>query len=129
MKFGRAVLMLTVSIGTFCGIAPAQVNGVWDFTNNTCSGDFRLTVSTYADGAPIGKITTPGFENSIYDVVVQGGHISFSVDRQDDYSLVTEDYDATVSGNTMNGTCKTEEVPSRTGTFTARRGGTTAALP
>jgi len=129
MTFGRAVLMLTVSIGTFCGIASAQVDGVWNFTNNACSGDVQLTISTWEDGSPVGKISGRGFEDSIYNVRVLGNHISFSIDRQDHYSVVTDDYDATVSGNNMDGTCKTEEVPPRTGRFTARRGVTTAALP
>ena len=121
MTLGRIVLFLAASIGPLCSIASAQVKGAWDFTNNDCSGDFRLTIGTWDDGAPIGKITAPGFQNSIYNVVVEGDHISFSVDQQDKYTLVTYDYDAKVSGNNMNGTCRSEAIPPRTGAFSARR--------
>lgn len=118
MTFGRAVLFLAACLGPLCSISSAQVNGVWDFTNNGCSGDFRLTIGMWDDGEPIGKMTGPGFQSSIYNIVVEGDHLSFSVDQQDQY---TYDYDTKVSGNSMNGTCRREELPSRTGTFAARR--------
>ena len=118
MIFSRVVLLAAACLGPFCSIGPAQVNGVWDFTNNGCSGDFRLTIGMWDDGEPIGKITSPGFRSPIYNIVVEGDHLSFSVDQQDQY---TYDYDAKVSGNNMNGTCRREELPSRTGTFAARR--------
>jgi len=121
MTFGRVVLFLAACLGPLCSIGSAQVNGVWDFTNNGCSGNFRLTIGTWDDGEPIGKITAPGFQSSIYNILVEGDHISFWVDQQDQYNQYTYDYDAKVSGNNMNGTCRREELPSRTGTFSAKR--------
>ena len=121
MTYSRAISLLVLTIVLFPSLVLAQVKGVWDFTNNGCSGDFRLTIGMWDDGEPIGKITAPGFKSSIYNVVVKGDHISFSFDQQDKYALVTYDYDAKFSANTMTGTCRSEEVPSRTGAFAARR--------
>ncbi len=129
MTYGRAVSLLVLTAVLFPSLVSAQVNGVWDVTNNGCSDNFRLTIATWEDGTPIGKITAPGFQGSIYNVVVEGNRISFSFDQQDKYALVTYDYDAKFSGNTMTGTCRSEEVPSRTGAFAARRGGTTEIVP
>jgi len=129
MTYSRPVSLLALTVVLFPTLVPAQVNGVWDVTNNSCSGKFRLTIATWEDGTPIGKITAPGFQGSIYNVVVEGDHISFSFDQQDKYALVSYDYDAKFSGNNMMGTCRSEEVPSRTGTFAARRGGTTEIVP
>lgn len=121
MTFARVVLFVAACIGPLCSIGSAQVNGVWDFTKNGCSGDFRLTISTWDDGSPIGKITAPGFQGSIYNVVVEGDHISFSVDQQDKNTPVTYDYDAKVNGNNMKGTCRSEDGPSQTAAFAATR--------
>ena len=118
MTYSRAISLSVLTIVLFPSLVSAQVNGVWDFTNSGCSGDFRLTIGMWDDGEPIGKITSPGFRSPIYNIVVEGDHLSFSVDQQDQY---TYDYDAKVSGNNMNGACRREELPSRTGTFAARR--------
>ncbi len=120
--YGRAIsLFLVMTVALFPCLLSAQVNGVWNVTNNSCSGDFRLTIGMWDDGTPIGKITAAGFQSSIYNVVVEGDHISFSFDQQDKYALVTYDYDAKFSGNNMTGICRSEELPSRMGTFAARR--------
>jgi len=129
MTYGRAISSLVMTVVLFPSLVSAQVNGVWNVTNNGCSGDFRLTIGMWDDGEPIGKITAPGFQGSIYNVVVEGDHISFSFDQQDKYALVSYDCDAKVSGNNMTGTCRSEEVPSRTGAFVARRGDTTEIVP
>ena len=129
MTYSRAISLLVLTIVLFPSLVSAQVNGVWDVTNNRCSGNFRLTITTWEDGTPLGKITAPGFQSPIYNVVVKGDHISFSFDRQDKYALVTYDYDAKFSGNTMTGTCRSEDVPSQTGAFAARRGSTTEIVP
>lgn len=121
MTIGRVVLFLAVCLGPFCSTGTAQVSGTWEITGTGCTGDARLTIGTWDDGEPIGKIEAPGFKSSIYNIVVEGDHISFSVDQQDKYAVVTYDYDAKVSGNTMNGTCRSEEVPSRAAAFAATR--------
>lgn len=118
MTCTRATSLFVLTLVLFPTLVSAQVNGVWDVTNSGCSEDFRLTIAMWQDGSPIGKIATPGFQASIYNILVEGDHISFSVDQQDQY---TYDYDAKVSGNNMNGTCKREELPSRTGVFSAKR--------
>ncbi len=121
MSFGRDVLSLALLIIFLCKIGSAQVNGIWDSTNNSCSCEGRFTISTWDDGSPVGTMTCPGFQSAIYNIVVDGDNIAFSVDQQVNRWSVTYDYKAKISGNSMNGTCTSEEVPSHTAPFTARR--------
>ncbi len=121
LKCGRAVLLSVLSFVALPSITSAQAIGIWDFTNNGCFCKGQLTISTWDDGSPVGAMTCPGSQSSVYNILIDGDHISFSVYQEERHTFVTYDYDANVTGDNMNGTCTNTEAQSDRASFAAKR--------
>ena len=111
-------MLLPILLSVF---AFAKAEGKWEPTNNSRNCNALLIITRWEDGSPIGTMTCAGAQSAMYNLLVDGDHILFSVDRRDNYQTVTYDYDVTVSGDGMIGTCTNEEVPSEKLAFSAKR--------
>ena len=121
MKLGRVISLWVLFPILSSVIAFAKAEGKWESTKNSCNCNALLIISRWEDGSPIGTMTCAGAQSAMDNLLVDGDHISFSVDRRDNYQTVTYDYDVTVSGDSMIGTCTNEEVPSEKLAFSAKR--------
>jgi hypothetical protein len=121
MKIGRVIPLWALFLMLSSVIAFAKAEGKWESTKNSCNCNAFLIITRWEDGSPIGTMTCAGAQSAMYNLLVDGDHVLFSVDRRDNYQTVTYDYDVTVSGDSMIGTCTNEEVQSETSVFSAKR--------
>jgi hypothetical protein len=112
-----SILLLVALTAT----ASAKVTGQWRSTKNSYNSSIVLSIYIYDDGSLVGTIAFPGGVSALYDLTSQKGQLQFSVDQWNNSTLVTYDCDARVSGNTMDGTCTNEDVPSDVRPFRATR--------
>src|SRR5271169_94780 len=120
MKLGRVISLWVLCLILSSVIAFAKAEGKWESTKNSCNCAL-LIITRWEDGSPIGTMTCAGAQTAMDNLLVDGDHISFSVDRRDNYQTVTYDYDVIVSGDSMIGTYTNEEVPSEKLAFSATR--------
>ena len=121
MKPGRSILLWAFLLRFSSTIVSASVYGNWDSNENSCKCNIFLNVEIYGDGSPTGTMSFGGAEVAMYNIVVNGDHLSFSVDRESNAQLVSYDCDVSVSGDNMIGTCTNQVLPSETLAFSATR--------
>lgn len=97
--------------------------GKRDSSENSCNCNVLLIMSMYEDGSPTGTMNFAGTQVAINDAVVDGDHLSCSVDQPSTNNgmTVTYHYDAKVTGDKMTGTPANEAVPAETHAFSAKR--------
>jgi|SRR5271167_2483136 len=123
MKLGVAILSCVLFPILSSSIVFASAYGRWDSSENSCNCNVLLIMRMYEDGSPTGTMNFVGTQVAIYDAVVDGDHLSFSVDQPSTNNgiTVTYHYDAKVSGDKMTGTFANEAVPAETRAFSAKR--------
>ena len=123
MKLGGSILFWALLLAFSSTIVSASVYGNWDSSENSCKCDIFLNVEIYGDGSPTGTMSFGGAEVAMYKIVVDGDHLSFSVDQASTSSgrFVSYDCDVNVNGDNMIGRCTNEMVPSETLVFSAKR--------
>ena len=121
MKCHNAIFFLIVLIMVSCNIVFAEVYGKWDSSENSCNCNVSLIIGMYEDGSPAGTMNCGARIFNLYNILLDGDHISFSVDQSDDNETLAFDYDAEVHGDSMTGTYENEETPSNSLAFSAKR--------
>ena len=121
MKLGCSVLLTVLIFLLPITAVASEIYGNWVLSDKACNCGVVLSIQMWEDGSPIGSVSFPDGKHALHNILLDGNHVSFSVDRTVGGNLVTYDYDAQINDDVMTGTWTAEDNASGKMAFNGTR--------